>query len=59
MSNIVFTGSAGFSYKGYYYWFSVIDCVYYKQKRDSFVKEEITKEEYDQADEDQYYFLKD
>ena len=58
MKEIIFTGAVGFSYKGYYYWYSVIDSVYYKQKRDSFVKEEITKEEYEKADDDQWYFLK-
>lgn len=40
-----------FDYNGYFYWFSVIDRVYYKQKHGSFDKIEITAEEFDAADE--------
>lgn len=43
-----------FRYDGYVYWFSVIDCCYYKQKIDSFYKEEISKEDFYNAN-DQYW----
>ena len=58
MKEMIFTRDTPFSYKGYYYWFSFTDSVYYKQKIDSFVKEKISKDEYDKADNDKWYFLK-
>ena len=47
-----------FSYNGYHYWFSVIDCLYYKQKIGSFDKVEITEDEFNKADEARWDYLK-
>ncbi len=44
-------GQMVFDYNGYHYWFSVVYTCYYKQKWGSFEKIEITKEEFDAADE--------
>ena len=40
-----------FNYNHYTYWFSIVDCVYYKQKDNSLDKIEVSKEEFDMADE--------
>ena len=47
-----------FRYKGYCYWFSVIDACYYKEKIGSFNKTEISKEEFYNAEESYYQVMK-
>lgn len=46
-------GYSSFHYKGYQYWFSVIDCCFYKQKDGYFDKIIITGDEFYKASENE------